>query len=407
LTSYTDEALDVEILSNTDRFAALAEEWENLYQNAPLATPFQSWAWLYSWWESYGSGYELRLITVRNSEGLLVGIIPLMLESRWGFGRLLVVGGGLATPYKDVLLRAGWENRAIEAGIKAMRGMSDWHVADFQDVVDFQEMLSASAIWELFRKWNGRRAQVWRNNHLFINVKPWDDLLKSLSRKQRKNAKQALRKAEVDGVQYKKLIQPDAVEQGARRLVALHRELWRGRDIDPDHLTERFESFIVAAVCRMVARELGEIGEFVRGEEALLSRFMVLGKEFDGGYIVGASGEARKRYQWSSLTHWCSMNTAYDRGSRYFSTMDGDPEYKKRWASNKVPAYRLILGRSLVPWSVYAAYHALGSTLGPKVRQFVKSGNTPQWVGSMISMPYILWRKARSARNIRKASKEP
>jgi CelD/BcsL family acetyltransferase involved in cellulose biosynthesis len=407
LTTYTDEALDVEILSNTDRFAALAEEWEDLYQNSPLATPFQSWAWLYSWWESYGSSYELRLITVRNSEGLLVGIVPLMLESRWGFGRLLLVGGGLVTPYKDVLLRAGWENSAIEAGIQAIQRMTDWHVADFQDVVDFQEIPSTSAIWELFRKWNGRRAQVWRNNHLFITVKPWDDLLKSVSRKQRKNAKQALRRAEADGVQYKKLMQPNAVEQGARRLVALHRELWRGRDIDPDHLTERFETFMVATVCRMVARELGEIGEFVRGEEALVSRFMVWGKKFDGGYIVGASREACKRYQWSSLNHWCSINTAHERGSRYLSTMDGDPHYKRRWASNKVPAYRLILGRSLVPWSAYAAYYALGSTLGSKVRQFVKSDNTPQWVGSMISMPYILRRKAQSARYIRKASNKP
>jgi hypothetical protein len=407
LTSYTDEALNVEIISSTYRFAALTEEWEDLYHDSPFVTPFQSWAWLYSWWESYGSSYELRLITVRNSQGLLVGIIPLMLESRWGFGRLLFIGGGLATPYKDVLLRAGWDNRIIEAGIKAIQEMTDWHVADFQDVVDFQEILSTSAIWELFRKWDGRRAQVWRNNHLFIDIKPWDDLLKSMSRKQRNNARRTLRKAEADGLQRKKVMQSTEVEQAAQRLVALHRELWRGRDIDPDHLTERFESFIVAAVCRMVARELGEIYEFVQGEEALMSHFMVLGKEFDGGYIVGASEEARKRYQWSSLAYWCTINSAYERGSRYLSLMDGDPESKTRWASNKVPAYRLILGRSLVPWSAYAAYYALGSTLGSKARQLIKSDNTPQWVRSMLSKRHILRWKAQSARNIFNAFNKP
>ncbi len=407
MTSYTNEALDAKILSNTSRFAALAEEWEDLYQNSVLATPFQSWAWLYSWWEAYGSSYELRLITVRNNTGLLVGIIPLMLEGRWGFGRLLFIGGGLVTPHKDVLLRAGWESRAIEAGIKAIHRMTDWHVADLQDVVDFQEILSTSAVWELFRKWNGRRVQVWRNNHLFIYVKPWDDLLKSVSRKQRSTARRTLRKADEDGIQSKKLMQPTEVEQAAQRLVALHRELWRGRNIDPDHLTEKFESFIVTAVCRMVARGLGEIHEFVRGEEALVSRFMVLGKEFDGGYLVGASEAARKRYQWSSLTYWCAINSAYERGSRYLSLMDGDPEYKMRWASNKVPAYRLILGRSLVPWSAYAAYYALGSTLGSKARQFVKADNTPQWVRNMISKRHILRRKAQSARNIFEAFNKP
>ena len=27
----------------------LLKEWEDLYRNSPQATPFQSWAWLYSW----------------------------------------------------------------------------------------------------------------------------------------------------------------------------------------------------------------------------------------------------------------------------------------------------------------------------------------------------------------------
>src|SRR5918997_5263344 len=82
----------VEVVKDSRGFAALEEEWEDLLRQCPHATPFQSWAWLYSWWEHYGEGYELRLITVRH-EGLLVGIIPLMLERRWGFGKLLFIGG--------------------------------------------------------------------------------------------------------------------------------------------------------------------------------------------------------------------------------------------------------------------------------------------------------------------------
>jgi len=61
----------VEVIEDSRGFATL-EEWENLHRRRARATPFQSWAWLYSWWEYY----ELRLITVR-PEGLLVGAIPL------------------------------------------------------------------------------------------------------------------------------------------------------------------------------------------------------------------------------------------------------------------------------------------------------------------------------------------
>ncbi|MDN5698484.1 MAG: hypothetical protein L0G70_11000, partial [Rubrobacter sp.] len=37
------------IVSSTAEFAALEEQWDELYDDCPRATPFQSWAWLYSW----------------------------------------------------------------------------------------------------------------------------------------------------------------------------------------------------------------------------------------------------------------------------------------------------------------------------------------------------------------------
>ncbi len=85
----------------------MEEEWNELYRNAPLATPFQSWAWLYSWWEFYGEDCQLRIIAVRDGH-LLVGLAPLMLQRRWGFGRLLFVGGCEIdiTDYLDILVTA-------------------------------------------------------------------------------------------------------------------------------------------------------------------------------------------------------------------------------------------------------------------------------------------------------------
>src|SRR5918992_4433380 len=84
----------VAVVEDSQGFAALEEEWEDLSHDSPRATPFQSWAWLYSWWESYGEDYELRLVTVREGQGLLVGVTPLLLKYRPGFSKLLFVGTG-------------------------------------------------------------------------------------------------------------------------------------------------------------------------------------------------------------------------------------------------------------------------------------------------------------------------
>ena len=83
--------LDATVLEDIEEFAALEEEWEELHRDCPAATPFQSWAWLYSWWEVFGEGYELSLIKVRCGT-LLAGLIPLMLERRWGLRRFRPIG---------------------------------------------------------------------------------------------------------------------------------------------------------------------------------------------------------------------------------------------------------------------------------------------------------------------------
>lgn len=61
----------IDVIENTQELALL-EEWEHLYLDSPPATPLQAWSWLYSWWELYGEGYELRLIVVRNYLDALV-----------------------------------------------------------------------------------------------------------------------------------------------------------------------------------------------------------------------------------------------------------------------------------------------------------------------------------------------
>jgi CelD/BcsL family acetyltransferase involved in cellulose biosynthesis len=236
----TASPLDVAILMNKQDFRALEQEWEDLYHNSPLSTPFQSWSWLYSWWESYGDDYELRLITVRDGT-LLVGIIPLMLERRWGFRTLLFIGKEQEFGQLDLLARKGWEDKVCEAGMQALRQMmGSWHV------LNLQALSPASAAWGIFERWNGPRTYTRIAYFLFIEVKPPDELPASLNRNHRQAVRRALRRAEEDGVR-SVLAGPEEAEQAARRLVALHRELRQGRPILQERLTRRFESFIAAA----------------------------------------------------------------------------------------------------------------------------------------------------------------
>ena len=379
---HSDNLLGINILEGQQEFSSLEADWEDLYHHCPRATPFQSWAWLYSWWEHYGEGYELRLVTLRNDKGLLVGIIPLMLERRMGLGKLLFVGTGL-TDYGDMLAREGWEARVAEAGRRALGQMDGWHVADLQ------QLRPEAAAWGVFNDWPGPRTCVRQDGCPVIDLGPWDELLMSLNQKLRSTVRRTLRRAEADGVR-RGLAGAGDAERAARKLVALHREAWRGRDIAPEHLSQRFESHVVAAAQRMTACGLGGISEFWRDGEVIFSGFWVFGQDFVGAYMFGALQEAFRRYQVSSFRIWDGANIAYSKEINRLDLGRGEEPYKLQWNPTVRSNYRLKFSRSLASWAPYAGYEALRS----RARRYANSESAPQWIQSAAVKYRALRRKA-------------
>jgi CelD/BcsL family acetyltransferase involved in cellulose biosynthesis len=374
MSTRLSKLLQTEVLRSAGEFAALEEEWEDLYHDSAQATPFQSWAWLYSWWESYGEDYELRLVTVRDGRGLLVGVAPLMLKNRLGFSKLLFVGTG-PTDYLDVLIRERWEDQVSEVLVRTLGEIDSWHVADLQ------QLHPDAAAWGICRHWNGPQLRLWQDSFPLVEVRPSNELLQSMSSNLRSTVRRSLRRFEAGGGRCE-LAGVDDAEVAAKRLVTISREQWRERWLEtgPEHWTSRSESLIVAAARRMIARELGGISEFWRDGEVIISDFWVSGRDFIGTYMLAASREARQRYQWSSLYIWDALNIARSKNYGHVDLLRGEEPYKLRWSSRISPSHRLILGRNLAYWAPYAGYHALRL----KAKRYLQSESDPRWIGGAL-----------------------
>jgi hypothetical protein len=391
------QRLHTTVLRDTREFSSLKQEWNELYESCPRATPFSSWEWLYSWWEVYGEGnYKLRLVTLRDpTSGLLVGLLPFMVRRR----RLFLLGDSaralywyIMTPYKDVLVREGWEEPVAQAGARALKGMGGWHVADLQ------ELMPNAYAWSIFRNWEGPKTHVPIVDYLLIHANStWDELLSSLSRRLRKTARRTLRSAEQDGLRCVPA-GPEDAERAATTLVELHRQLWRGRRIDPEDLTPRYETFMRAAARRMTARGIGRISEFRRDdddgeEQVLVSQFLLFDKDFVGAYVIGASEEASRRYQFMTLYIWDAMEVAHRRSNAYVSLMFHASWEKLRWASEVVSSHRAILGRSKAFWVPYAGYYLVRHryyALLSDAQVYVHSEDAPRWVKKATASYYAL-----------------
>jgi CelD/BcsL family acetyltransferase involved in cellulose biosynthesis len=121
---------------------SLRPDWKRLWAQAPHATPFQSPHWLLPWWKHIGRG-TLATIAIRSAvAGELVALAPLYLFAGGETGRRQLFPIGIATTdYLDVLVKPGWEGRAL-------RGLA-WHLAQREqdwDVLEFPQLRPGAAL---------------------------------------------------------------------------------------------------------------------------------------------------------------------------------------------------------------------------------------------------------------------
>jgi CelD/BcsL family acetyltransferase involved in cellulose biosynthesis len=115
-------AVIVEEITDKQDFAALAPAWWELWRRcaagrSTAATPFQTPAWLLSWWDAFAPG-GLCVIALRRGERL-VGLAPLYVEAGASDRRLLPVGMSVSD-YLDVLI----DDDAPGAGEMLMRHLT-------------------------------------------------------------------------------------------------------------------------------------------------------------------------------------------------------------------------------------------------------------------------------------------
>jgi CelD/BcsL family acetyltransferase involved in cellulose biosynthesis len=332
-------------------FSELRPEWTALYRGSPIATPFQSWEWISSWWRSYGASFELRLVAVRESEEL-IGLIPLMVDRRRAARRLLFVGTGISD-HLDMLARPDCYDKVSAAGARCLREMRDWHVADLQEVPP------TAAVWHLYAEWQGFRTRLEQSRCPVVEVRPWDEVLSSLSRNQRGQTRKTLRRLEEDGVTMRR-VAPDAAGPAVARFIELHRHYWRGRGISREHERDRFQSHIERVVSLTSAAAPGGLYEYVRDEEIVAGDLVLAGPRFVGEYLSGMTDYVRGRFDFQTLLIRLLMDVAGEvEQVTHVSLLRGEEPAKLRWNSGIVVNERVVLARNAVSGTGYAMYQRM------------------------------------------------
>ncbi|MFD5098985.1 GNAT family N-acetyltransferase [Streptomyces albidochromogenes] len=319
------------------RFARLGPEWDTLHRRCSASTPFQSHAWLHSWWLSYGTNGRLRVVLARR-DGRLIGAAPLMLVHRPM--PLLVPLGGAISDFSDVLVddeESAGALTALERGLdRAAR----------QAVIDLREVRPGAAAELLYERWTGARGRLTDSTCMELPVEPIEGLVQRMqsSRAQRVRAK--LRKIDALGVE-SRVVSEHEVPDAVGRLLRLHELQWRGRGVNVEHLRPRFAEHLVRAGRRMLRDGEAALTEFrLEGQVVAVSMTLRSGL-LSGGYLYGADPALRERkVDVTTMLLRQEAELAAGSGRGVLSLLRGSEAYKNHWRPEAVTNQRLLLARS-------------------------------------------------------------
>ncbi|MBP0462073.1 GNAT family N-acetyltransferase, partial [Streptomyces montanisoli] len=337
-------ALTTHVYRDPAEFAALAGEWDALFARCRTATPFQSHAWLHSWWHSYGTPGRLRIAAVRGGDGRLLAVAPLALAYR-PFPVLVPLGGAI-TDFCDVLLDDAWAGPAGAALTDVLRALAR------TAVIDLREVRPGAAAEEVFAHWQGPRRQLTDSLCLELPGMPVTGLIGRLPSQTGQRLRAKLRK--IDKLAIETRAVPAAeVPAAVGRLIELHRRQWAGRGVNPEHLSARFGAHLARSVGAMTASGQARMTEFSLDGEVVASDLTLLSPRLTGGYLYGVSPVLRQRKVDVSallLRHSAGHFGPDSPPGAALSMLRGTEAYKSHWRPEAVRNKRLLLARpALLP----------------------------------------------------------
>ncbi|MHB0905886.1 GNAT family N-acetyltransferase [Streptomyces argenteolus] len=337
MTTVRHGRLTITLCRDLPEFSALAAEWDALHRRCPTATPFQSHAWLHSWWLSYGAPGRLRVVLARRGDRL-IGAAPLMLAHRPM--PLLVPMGGPISDFFDILVDGGCTDDAVAA---LERGLDR---AAVHTVIDLREVRPEASAQLLFELWPGARRRLTDSTCMELPALPVAALIERMHGSRAQRARAKLRKTDAAGIECR-AVPGHRVASAVDTLLRLHALQWRGRGINAEHLRPRFRAHLVRSARRMVRDGEASLREFLLDGEVVAADLALRSALLTGGYLYGADPRLRgRKVDVSSMLLREVAELAASTGSGALSLLRGSEQYKNHWAPEPVVNQRLLLARS-------------------------------------------------------------
>jgi len=331
--------LRVELYTGKKAFLLLREEWNRLLVASPSDTIFLTWEWQSLWWEFFGRGHQLLLLTARHEEEL-VGIAPLFYADE---GIIRLVGGTEISDYLDIIALSGHEREVWSAFLAYLLEECSW------DTLDLHSLPATSptreALFALKEKYGLKvEASLEDVCPLILLPETWEGYLQMLDKKQRHELRRKLRKAQREAQVDWCLVSEDAnLASEMEKFLDLHQRSSHHKDQFMDQTMQRFFKAMAKSTFEAGWLRLGFI--LING----LKMASLLCFDYGDSIMLYNSGYDPERFRALSpgvlATAHC-IEEAIQQKKKVFDFLRGSEEYKYRFGARDTEVYRLVISKA-------------------------------------------------------------
>jgi len=314
----------------------LEPEWRELLPRAGMSKLFASPTWLRVWWDVFGAGRELILLSVRR-DGELVGVVPLMRED----DRLRFAGDTEICDYMDLIVLPGEEEAVLSAALRSLgeepwRELTLWAVPEGSPTIDALKRLAAKLGFSVEVEMEDVCPQI-------ELPAAWDDFLAGLGKKDRHELRRKLRKLSQGGeVGLEALVEAVEIEAAFDDFLRLYRE---SRTDKAAFMTEQMETFMRRMVAAMAAE--GRIELIFLSLGGVRAAGVLCFRE-DGETLLYNSGydPAYAYLSVGLLSKALALRKAIEEGKKRFDFLRGPEPYKYDLGARDLAVYRCTVRRN-------------------------------------------------------------
>jgi CelD/BcsL family acetyltransferase involved in cellulose biosynthesis len=222
-------SIAVQCVADPALLRSLRGEWQNLFSRCPRATPFNSWDWLFSWWQAYGAGRQLRVVLVR-IDGTLAGIAPLYVGQEKSSLRTpcsvmrFIGDGSFDSDHLDFLIDPSRENVVMLQFEDWLRRSRDW------DVLALREITGGSRLDAAMRDFARKLGLRFRTEESVCAVldlpASYEEFLQARQSRFRTKARSLTKRIDQGDIAFETQCGPAGLRKKLRSLFDLHQRRW-------------------------------------------------------------------------------------------------------------------------------------------------------------------------------------